>query len=126
MRRTLLAFALLGLLSALSLWNLRHMDSLTEELCGCVELAQHCVEEGDSNAARAAVDAALQLWQEAESYTHIFLRHSEVDGAADALYALAGAVYAMDTEESRALYAEVVYHLRSLQGMEHPSMGSVF
>ena len=126
MKRTIPALALLGLLLAFSLWNLHCIDALTEKLCACVSLSVRCVEEGDAEAACAAVDAALQLWQEAESYTHIFLRHSEVDGAADALYALAGAVYAMDAEESRALCGQAVYHLRSLQGMEHPSMGSVF
>ena len=126
MKRMTAALAMLGLLFALSAWNLRHIDALTEELCGCVELSQRCVELGDGRAARAAVDDALWLWEEAEGYTHIFLRHSEVDGAADALYELAGAVYAMDAEQSRALCGEAVYHLRSLQGMEHPRLGSVF
>ena len=126
MKRTLAALSLLGLLGALSLWNLRHIDTLTDRLCGCVELAMRCMEEGDGDAARAAADAALMLWEEAESYTHIFVRHSEVDGTADALFALQSAVYARDAEESRAMGHETLYHLRSIQGMEHPGWGSIF
>ena len=126
MKRTLAAFALLGLLAAISLWNLRYINALADKLCACVELSVRCMEDGDSDAARAAADAAMTLWERSESYTHIFLRHSEVDSTADALFELQSAVYAMDAEESRALGNLAVYHLRSIQGMEHPGWGSIF
>ena len=126
MRRTIIALSLLGLLAALSTWNLRHIDTLTDRLCGCVELSMRCMDEGDGDAARAAVDAALMLWEEAEGYTHIFVRHSEVDGAADALFALQSAVHSQNVEESRAMGNAALYHLRSIQGMEHPGWGSIF
>ena len=84
------------------------------------------MDEGDGAAARSSIDAALLLWEEAEGYTHVFLRHSEVDGAADALFELAGSIYAMDREQSRALAELALYHLRSIQGMEHPGWGSIF
>ncbi len=126
MKRTLIALVLLLLLGALGIWNLRQVDALTNGLCGCIELSIRCMEEGDSAAAKAAVDSALTLWERQERYTHIFLRHSEVDSAADTLYELQEAVYAGDAAQALSAGNPALYHLRSLQSMEHPAWGSVF
>ena len=126
MKRCLLALTLFALLTALSLWDLRMVDSLTNSICECIELSLHCTKEGDGEAARAAMDCALRLWEEGEGYTHIFLRHSEVDSAADCLFELHGAILEQEEEQCAALAELAVYHLRSLQSMEHPRLGSVF
>lgn len=126
MKRLLIALVLLSLLLALSLWDLRRIDALTESLCACIELSVRCMEEGDTAASRSAAESAVILWEKAEGYSHIFLRHSEVDSLTDSIYQFKSAVYAENTAELPILAECTETLLHSLRNMEHPRMGSVF
>ena len=124
MTRELAAGALLLLLIAGAWWNIRAVDSLTGDILAGLDASQAAEEQGDNPGAQAALDAALNRWLEADSYTHIFIRHAEIDSTADAFYELQSQLLSGEGDSSAA-YDKLRYHLDSIQRMEHPSFGSI-
>ena len=124
MKRELAAGALLLLLMAGAWWNIRAVVTLTGDILAGLDISQAAEEQGDHLTAQAALAKALNRWLEADSYTHIFIRHAEIDSTADAFYELQAQLLAGEGDSSAA-YDKLRYHLDSIQRMEHPSLGSV-
>ena len=126
MKKTAFALGLLLGIALLSLWNLRHLEALTDELSQDVVTArQHC-REGDFDRAKQALDKAIDRWLASDGYTHIFIRHSEIDAASDIFYDLRGDILAEDSEGAEADAEKLLYHLQSIYGMERISLKSIF
>ena len=126
MRKTAAAFVLLGLLAVLSAWNVQHMDALTGTLCEMTGQAGELAAEEKFEEAAAALEEAIALWEGSESYTHIFIRHAEIDAASDAFYELQSAIFSHDADAAAAGCGKLLYHLRSMSSMEHVTVKSVF
>lgn len=124
MKRELAAGALLLLLMAGAWWNIHAVDTLTGDILAGLDISQAAEEQGDHLTAQAALDKALNRWLEADSYTHIFIRHAEIDSTADAFYELQAQLLAGEGDSSAA-FDKLRYHLDSIQRMEHPSLGSI-
>ena len=125
MKREILAAAFLAALFALSLWNIRHIDALTQSVVQHLELSEKAACSGDSATAEAELDYALSLWSAADRYTQIFIRHPEIDSTYDAFYQLAEGLERTDAQELRAKYSLLRYHLDCIASMEHLSFGSI-
>ena len=76
--------------------------------------------------ASAELEAAERVWHAAEHFTHVFLRHPELDGISDAFFTLRQGLDAGDGIELAAAYDLLRYHLECVDRMEHVSPGSVF
>ena len=124
MSRELAAGALLLLLVTGAWWNIHAVDTLTREIMGDLDVSQAAEEQGDHPAAQAALNKALNRWLDADSYTHIFIRHAEIDSTADAFYELQAQLLSGEGDSSAA-FDKLRYHLDSIQRMEHPSLGSI-
>ena len=124
MKRELAAGALLLLLMAGAWWNIHAVDTLTGDILAGLDISQAAEEQGDHLTAQPALDKALNRWLEADSYTHIFIRHAEIDSTADAFYELQAQLLAGEGDSSAA-FDKLRYHLDSIQRMEHPSLGSI-
>ena len=124
MSRELAAGALLLLLVAGAWWNIHAVDSLTGEIMRDLDASQAAEEQGRHLDAQAALDKALNRWLEADSYTHIFIRHAEIDSTADAFYELQAQLLSGEGDSSAA-FDKLRYHLDSIQRMEHPRLGSI-
>ena len=88
MKREIGALALLGVLIAGSVWNIRKADRLTGEIREHIEISEQAVRAGDSKYAVEQLEAALRIWLAARDYTQIVLRHPELDAASDMFYEL--------------------------------------
>ena len=126
MKKSILALSLLFLLAAVSLWNLRHLEALTGELVSGIKSARAYWQAEDFDRAETALDKALQSWLDSDGYTHIFIRHSEIDAASDIFYDLRGDIQAKDRESADANAEKLLYHLQSIYSMEQISIKSVF
>ena len=126
MSRELIASLLMLLLIAGAWWNIRAVDSLSGDMLSALEESEQAADKGDCCAALKAMDAALERWLKADSYTHIFIRHSEIDSTADAFYELRELLLSGDLDSCAAAYGKLRYHIISIQEMEHPSIGSIF
>ena len=120
-KREYIAIAVLILLVALSVWNLKSIDALTGDIGIALSKSQSAAEKLDFKAARGYLDR----WLSADSYTHIFLRHPEIDSTADAFYELQQVLMQEDVTACAAAFDKLRYHLNSIDGMEHLSFGSI-
>ena len=124
-KREYMAFAVLLTVLLLSLWNIRKVDEITDSIIICLEKSQSCAEELDMRGAGKNLDEALKIWLSAENYTHIFIRHSEIDSATDAFYELKQELGEPDMIKLKNAYEKLKYHIAGIDLMEHPSIGSI-
>ena len=126
MKRELCALLFLLVLFGAAGWNIRRADRLTQELEQHLALSQKALLSGDRAYAETELEAAVRIWENAKHYTHVFLRHSEIDSVSDAFFQLLQGVRAGDGKELSAAYDLMRYHLDAIAYMEHISPGSVF
>lgn len=124
MKKEIIALLLLVLLFAASLFNIWYFDRLCLDIAGEVKASAVALERGDMDAAQEHLNSALHTWLDADSYTHIFIRHPEIDSTADAFYEL-GQALEENSESCRAAYDKLLYHLESIRTMEHLRFGSI-
>jgi len=126
MKREAGAAIVLALLILLSGWSIRKAESLCTEVGIALSKSRSAAEKLDYKKAREYFEQGLTLWQEAGSYSHVFLRHSEVDAANDAFYELKEKLTQEEPGAWAAAYDKLRYHLETISAMEKPSLGSVF
>ena len=126
MKKALAAAILLALLFGAAAWNIAHIDSLTGSLTALADEALAYCRTEDYGAAEDALHEALELWYGAENYTHIMIRHSEVDSATDAFYAVLETILTRDADAAESAIECLKAHLQSIDSMEHVSFRSVF
>ena len=124
MKKEIIALLLLVLLFAASLFNIWYFDRLCLDIAGEVKASAVALERGEPEAAQEHLNSALHTWLDADSYTHIFIRHPEIDSTADAFYEL-GQALEENSESCRTAYDKLLYHLESIQTMEHLRFGSI-
>ena len=125
MSRESLAALLILLLILGAWWNIGAVDSLSRDMLSALEESEQAADRGDCYGALRAMDKALDRWLNADSYTHIFIRHSEIDSTADAFYELRELLLSGDLDSCDAAYGKLRYHIISIQEMEHPSLGRI-
>ena len=125
MKKEIFALSLLLLLFAASLFNIRAFDRLCLDIAGQVSASAEAMEKGETDAAREHLNNALSTWLDADSYTHIFIRHPEIDSTADAFYELRQELESENSESCRSAYDKLLYHLESIRTMEHLRFGSI-
>lgn len=126
MKRELFALALLALLFAGSLLNIRHIDRLTDSVSACLDRSEEYARQGDFDAALAAFESGLALWHSAHGYTNVFIRHPELDDTYDTFYELEQVLLEQDGDAFPAAFSKLQYHLSCIAYMEHLSAGSIF
>lgn len=124
MRRELLAGLLLIVLMALLLNNIRVIDTLIDDIEEHVCRSSAAAESGDRELAVSELETAMKLWQSSEGYTHIFIRHSEIDAVWDLFFELNAALRGGDDADA-VLYLDLLYHLDSLAKMDELHWGSI-
>jgi len=126
MTREKLAGLMLALLIGISAWSTCKIGTLSREIGESLRHAELLAESCNFEAARQSIDEALKLWLEAEGYTHIFIRHPEIDSCTDSFYDALEAADSNSTEDMIISIAKLRYHIESITSMERISPGSVF
>lgn len=126
MKRELIAGAVLLLLALGSWWNLAYLRGFTGELTETLELSRAYCEAGRFELAEAELEKASDAWLAADGYTHIFIRHSEIDSTTDAFFELMSDVRSGDADSAAGSYEKLAAHLSSLYTMERVTLGSIF
>lgn len=126
MKKEAFAAILLVLILALSLLNSKKLDSLTNQLTQIVENCNSAASNENWPQAQKGIEEAISTWKKNDSYTHIVLRHSEIDSMADDLYELKEHIYAHDAGAVYGISGLVAAHLQSISSMEKIRLGSIF
>ena len=126
MKKAIAAAILLALLFGTAAWNIAHIDALTGSLTALADESLAYCRAEDYGAAEDALHEAIELWHGAENYTHIMIRHSEVDSATDAFYAALETILTRDADAAESAIECLKAHLQSIDSMEHVIFRSVF
>jgi len=126
MKKEVAAAALLIALIAASLFNVGWLDRFVGGISDCLELSRECMEAGDFKEAENQLLLAIETWTGADGYTHIFIRHSEINSTTDAFFEALSDVVSEDGKSAVGSFGKLNAQLKSITGIEHPKLGSIF
>lgn len=126
MKKEIFAAAIFALVLGAAIFNVNHLHKMTHELSTLVGAADHDAKQGLWGDASSKVEAALDQWNGADGYTHIFVRHSETDSVSESFYELLGEIYKQDAAGVRAASMELIARLDSIYSMERIRIGTIF
>ena len=126
MRKMYVGIIVLVLLFAATLLNVRYLDSRLNSLLEYVNEAEALAEEKNFASAARTLQEAIDCWNGMDGYTHIFIRHSEIDSATDAFYEYLSDLCGGDGGNAAGSCQKLKAHITSIITMEHISLGSIF
>ena len=126
MRKELAAAIILALLLTGVMVNIRGASNIILGLKEDVTAAYQSAEKGDFDRAKPQLDAAIEHWMSLDGYTHIFIRHCEINSTTQAYFQLKSDIYAEDMGAAEGSYGLLMATLDSLMTMEQLSLGSIF
>lgn len=126
MKKELIALLLLIALFSGSLVNISVNERLIGELSDGLELSYSEYLGGNTEEASAQLKTLCDKWLSLDSYTHIFIRHSEINSTTDAFFELLSAMHDEESDCVCGAYSKLKAQLDSLTGMEKLSLGSIF
>ena len=120
-------FALLLLIAIIfgAALNLRFLRSFTEELEQDVADAADAGEREDWETAETIASASMEYWTGADKYTHVFIRHGEIDAVTDGFCSLLGAIRSQDHGSLYSAQIALRSRLLGLYEMERLKPGSI-
>ena len=126
MKKELVALVLLTLIALGNIWNQRRLDSLIADLSALTEEAYAASRAQDWPGAERSARNAEEPWSAENRYTHIFIRHTDIDTLTEAFCDYRGALAGGDRGDILACYLRLNAGLGSLRSMETLSAGSIF
>ena len=126
MKKEIAAAVILALVFIGVLVNIKVAGNIILSLEEDVTAAYESAEKGDFDRAKPQLDAAVEHWMSLDGYTHIFIRHSEINSTTEAFFQLKSDIYAEDMGAVEGSYGLLISTLDSLMTMEQLSFGSIF
>lgn len=126
MKKEIAAAIILIALFAGVMVNIKVSGNIILSLEDDVTAAYESARNGDFDRAKPQLDAAIEHWMSLDGYTHIFMRHSEINSTTEAYFQLKSDIYAEDIGAAEGSYSLLMADLDSLMSMEQLSLGSIF
>ena len=126
MKKEILVGAFLILMLTAALVNIHYLNKLTGDVVAFIQEAESAALEEDWIDAEIKAEAAAKLWTESDSYTHLVLRHPEIESATDALYGLLEKIYSKEPGAVKGAAQAAEARLKSLASIEEIRFGSIF
>lgn len=126
MKKEIAAAIILIALFAGVMVNIKVSGNIILSLEDDVTAAYESARNGDFDRAKPQLDAAIEHWMSLDGYTHIFMRHSEINSTTEAYFQLKSDIYAEDIGATEGSYSLLMADLDSLMTMEQISFGSIF
>lgn len=126
MKKEIISAVLLLLIFSGVLVNIRINERIVSSLINEVDMSYENLKNGNKDKAMQQLDTAIEHWLNLDGYTHIFIRHSEINSTTDAFYGFRSDVGSGDADAANGSYGLLKETLLSLMTMEQISLGSVF
>lgn len=126
MKKEIISALLLLLIFSGVLVNIRINERIVSSLINEVDMSYENLKNGNEDKAMQQLDTAIEHWLDLDGYTHIFIRHSEINSTTDAFYGFRSDVGSGDADAANGSYGLLKETLLSLMTMEQISLGSVF
>lgn len=126
MKKEIISALLLLLIFSGVLVNIRINERIVSSLINEIDMSYENLKNGNEDKAMQQLDIAIEHWLNLDGYTHIFIRHSEINSTTDAFYGFRSDVGSGDADAANGSYGLLKETLLSLMTMEQISLGSVF
>ncbi len=126
MKKELIAAVLLAVIFAGVMLNIRASEKIVSSLMSEVDAAYAQLKSGNSENAAETLDKAIEHWLTLDGYTHIFIRHSEINSTTEAFFQFRSDIGSGDADDAEGSYGLLSETLRSIMTMEQISLGSIF
>ena len=126
MKKEIFVGAFLILMLAAAFVNIHFLNKLTGDIIVLIEQAEEAVLAENWRAAEENAEAAANLWDASDTYTHLVLRHPEIESATDALYGLLEQIYAQQGGAALGKALAAKARIQSLALIEEIRFGSIF
>jgi len=126
MKKELAAIFVLVLVFATSLINIHFLNRLTSDIASLVEQADTFIREENWERAGDRAQKAFDRWENSDSYTHIVLRHSEIESVSVALGDLIKEIYAENAGAARGAARSAAERVRSVSSVERLRLNNIF
>lgn len=126
MKKEIISALLLLLMFSGVLVNIHINERIVSSLINEVDMSYENLKNGNEDKAMQQLDTAIEHWLNLDGYTHIFIRHSEINSTTDAFYGFRSDVGSGDADAANGSYGLLKETLLSLMTMEQISLGSVF
>lgn len=126
MKKEIISALLLLLMFSGVLVNIRINERIVSSLINEVDMSYENLKNGNEDKAMQQLDTAIEHWLNLDGYTHIFIRHSEINSTTDAFYGFRSDVGSGDADAANGSYGLLKETLLSFMTMEQISLGSVF
>ena len=125
MKKEWFAIALLICVVLGSVLNLRSLQAFTQTLDAQIEKAVIEADAENWTAAELLTEEAMREWEKKDKYTHVFIRHGEIDAVTDAFCALLGTIRSRDHATLFAAQLSLRNRIAELYEMERITPGSI-
>lgn len=126
MKKETFAVLLLALLLGLSILNAWALDKITGRLIGTMDACRSSIDAENWDDAAKQAETALDYWGKKGAYTHIVLRHSEIDALTENFYRLLERIYSRDGAAASCEARLTMEALESMSSIEKLRPGSIF
>lgn len=126
MTREIIAYILLVALFIGALINIFWMDKTLGALKDDVMEAFSYAESGDFDKSQKMLEGACDKWLSLDAYTHVFIKHTEIDSTTDAFFDMLSDISEENTDAALGSCKKLCAHLDSLVSSEKLSFGSIF
>lgn len=124
MKKEIFAIITILLLIVASLINIFHLNRLIDSMSTHINAAIFALNIGDISIAESELNNALKIWLNSNKYTHVFIRHTEIDAITDAYFDALAAIKSKNNS-AITLMEQTKYHLESILSIEKLSLESV-
>ena len=125
MKKEIIAILLLALLFFGSIYNIRVIENIVSTLEDEVSSSYTAMQNGDFDTAHKLINEAVTDWLSRDGYTHIFIRHAEINATNDAFFDYISDICAGDAGSAEGSFGHLIAQLDSLKTMEEISLGSI-
>ncbi len=126
MKKELFAALILICLIVLSIWNLWYVEKMTTELSETISASYTLALEGKWEMAEKLAETGTAQWNNSDNYTHIFIRHTDIDTTTDAFGDYLSCIYSRDTGMLSGAYQKLLAHIMTIYEMEQINLKSIF
>jgi hypothetical protein len=126
MKKEILVACFLVLMLAAAVINIHYMTKLTDSVTDLIEESEKYAKDEDWSNAEKKAEEAADLWTNSDTYTHLILRHPEIESATDAIYNFLAQIYAKESGAAEGAEKAAVARLKSISSIEQIKFGSIF
>jgi hypothetical protein len=126
MKKEIFIGVLLLLMIAGSIINMVYLNKITDDLIELILQAEECAQNDDWENALSLTEQAYEDWKSKDDYTHIMLRHSEINNTSNFILELRKEILNREKGAVSGAAKSAISHIEEMAYMEQIRIGTIF